>query len=399
MAAAGSAASEPLPEEDGVMRESIHLGTIRGIRIGLNWSLLVVFWLIAWSLAGSQLPHGAPGYARVAYWLAALVATLVFYACLLAHELAHAIVARRFGMRVEGIVLWLFGGVSKLRGDAPRASVELRMAAAGPATSLALGVGFLAVTRLLGAAGVSSLASAVTGWLGWVNALLAGFNLLPAFPLDGGRVLRGVLWQRHGDRTRATRSAARAGQAFGYLLIAFGIWELFGGAGLGGLWLVLLGWFLVGAARAEQEVVTMQARLAGLLVADAMTPNPVVVPADASVAGLVEHWLSRYRQAAFPVVDADGAVMGLVTPARVKRVPVPQRPYVLVRAIACPLRELVVSHPDAPLGEVVWRLAASREQQGLVMEGGHLVGMLSVADVTRAIRLAELTTPARGQAR
>jgi Zn-dependent protease len=334
----------------------------------------------------------------VAYWLAAVVATLVFYACLLAHELAHAILARRFGMRVEGIVLWLLGGVSKLQGDAPRASVELRMAAAGPATSLALGVGFLAVTRLLGAAGVSLLAGAVTGWLGWVNALLAGFNLLPAFPLDGGRVLRGVLWQRHGDRTRATRSAARAGRAFGYLLIAFGIWELFGGAGLAGLWLVLLGWFLLGAARAEQEAVTMQARLAGLLVADAMMPNPVVVPADTSIADLVEHWLSRYRQAAFPVVDADGSVLGLVTPARAKRVPAPQRPSVLVRAIACPLRELVVSPPDAPLGEVVWRLAASREQQGLVMEGEHLVGTLSMTDVRRAIRLAEPTTPARGEA-
>jgi Zn-dependent protease len=150
--------------ENQAVRESVHLGTIRGVRVGMNWSLLLVFWLIAWSLASTQLPHSASGHGPVAYWLAALAATPVFYACLLAHELAHAVLARRMGMQVEGIVLWLFGGVSKLRGDAPRASVELRMAAAGPATSLALGLGFLAATRLLDVAGVSLLASAAR-WL------------------------------------------------------------------------------------------------------------------------------------------------------------------------------------------------------------------------------------------
>ena len=230
------------------MDETVHLGRIAGVRVGINWSLFVIFWLIAWSLASSELPHAAPGHSDVAYWLAGFAAAVVFYGCLLAHELAHAVVARHHGIEVEGIVLWLFGGVSRLKGEAATPDTELRVAFAGPATSLGLGLLFWAVTLAIG---TGSLAAAVTGWLGWLNGVLALFNLVPAFPLDGGRVLRALLWRTSGDKTSATLRAGRAGEAFGYVLICFGLVEFLAGAGLGGLWLVFLGWFLLAAARAE----------------------------------------------------------------------------------------------------------------------------------------------------
>jgi Zn-dependent protease len=234
------------------MNETVHLGKIAGIRVGIHWSLLVIFGVVAAGLAGSQLPHSAPGHTAAMYWLAALAAVVVFYLCLLAHELAHAVVARRHHIEVEGIVLWLLGGVSKLKGEAADPKTEQRIAIAGPATSVILAVAFFVLSRVFGAAHPASLAAGVFGWLGWINGLLAVFNLLPAFPLDGGRVLRSVLWRHHGDKPRATMTAARIGRAFGYAMITIGIVGFFAtGLGVNGLWLAMVGWFLLSASRSE----------------------------------------------------------------------------------------------------------------------------------------------------
>jgi Zn-dependent protease len=234
------------------VNESVRLGTIKGIRIGVHWSLLLILWLLVASLAGYQFPHDAPGHASAAYWLAAVVATIAFYASLVAHELAHALVARRRHIEVEGIVLWLLGGMSKLRGDADSASDEYHISVVGPATSLALALAFFVLSRIVGAGHSAGLASAVLGWLGWLNGLLAVFNLVPAFPLDGGRVLRALIWRHTGDKRRATRAAAAAGTAFGYGFIALGVAGfIFGGGSFNGAWLALIGWFLISGSRAE----------------------------------------------------------------------------------------------------------------------------------------------------
>ena len=370
------------------MNESLHLGRIAGVRVGINWSLLVVFWLIAWSLASTELPHAAAHYSDPVYWVAGLTAAVAFYACLLAHELAHSIVARRAGLVVEGIVLWLFGGVSRFKEEAASPGTELRVAVAGPATSLGLALVFWAITLLIGDR--TSVVAAATGWLGWINGVLGIFNLAPAFPLDGGRVLRALLWRRSGDKARATALAGRAGEAFGYGLIAFGLLEFVAGAGLAGLWLVFLGWFLLVAVRAEASTSTLNAAIARLKAADVMTPNPLAAPADLSVERLLEDWVYPNRCSTFPLLDARGRTIGLVTIARVKRVPPSRRSTTTVSDIACPLAEVVTCAPRDDLVDVVQRMGRSPDQRALVFDGERLVGIISPSDVTRAHEHARL---------
>lgn len=244
------------------MNESVHLGRVSGIRLGANWSLLPISLLIAWTLAVELLPSAAPGYTTWGYWLFGVLTAAAFYACLLAHELAHALVARRHGVEVKSIVLWLFGGVAQLQGDTPTARAELQVAAAGPAASLAIAGTSAVASWLLGQVGVSSLLVASLGWLAGINVLLAAFNLLPVFPLDGGRILRALLWRRWGDRLSATTAAARVGMAGGFVLIAVGILEfLTGGGALSGIWLALIGWFITGAARQQRDRVSQRSEL------------------------------------------------------------------------------------------------------------------------------------------
>jgi Zn-dependent protease/CBS domain-containing protein len=370
------------------MNESLHLGRIAGVRVGINWSLLVVFWLIAWSLASSELPRAAAHHSHAVYWVAGLTAAAVFYACLLAHELAHSVVARRAGLVVDGIVLWLFGGVSRFKAEPATPNTELRVALAGPATSLAIALVFWGITVLIGDR--TSVVAAATGWLGWINAILAIFNLAPAFPLDGGRVLRALLWRRSADKARATAIAGRAGEVFGYGLIAFGLLESLAGAGLAGLWLVFLGWFLLVAARAEAATSTLGTALAGLKVRDVMTPNPRVAPAELSLERLIEDWVYPNRYSTFPLVDADGRPVGLITIGRVKQVPPDRRTTTKVSDIACPLDEVVTCTPGDALVDVVQRMATSADQRALVLDGERLVGIVSPSDVTRAHEHARL---------
>jgi Zn-dependent protease len=256
-----SAASGGRDRPAQIMNESFHLGRIGGIRIGLNWSLLPIFLLIAWSLAVVMLPAAAPGFTGWGYWFFALLTAAAFYASLLAHELSHAFVARRHGVSVSRIVLWLFGGVAQLEGDTPDARAELQVAAAGPAMSLGIAGVAAVLAWLLDLIGASPLMVAAVSWLAGINALLAAFNLLPAFPLDGGRILRAFLWRRWADRVRATAVAAKVGQVAGYGLIVVGAVEfLAGGGALGGIWLAVIGWFITVAARQQTEQVMKRAQ-------------------------------------------------------------------------------------------------------------------------------------------
>ncbi len=360
------------------------------MRVGANWSLLVVVWLIAWSLADVQLPLSAPDYGRAAYWVVGAVGAVTFFACLLAHELAHSMVARRHGVEVEGIVLWLFGGVSQLKDDPPDADAELRIAVAGPATSIAIALGFLGLTLAVNATGGPALVAAGLGWLGWINGVLAVFNLVPAFPLDGGRVLRAWLWRRHGDKVRATATAATAGRVFGYVLIGLGLAEFALGGSLGGIWLVFLGWFLLAASAAEATRSVFDTQLAGVPASAAMTADPIVAPAAITVQQLVDDWLYRHRCSTFPLVEADGAVSGLVTIARVKQVPADRRTTTPVRAIAAGAAEIVRCEIDEPLITVVGRMNESPDQRALVYDGGRLAGIVSPSDVARILERTEL---------
>ena len=372
------------------MNETFRLGRIAGIPVGVNWSVLVVLWLLAWSLATGYLPAIEAGYRTGEYWAAGLLAAAVFMCSLLAHELAHSIVATRSGVKVEGITLWLFGGVSKLDSEATTPRTDFRIAVVGPAVSL----GIAAVALLL-AAGLRSLDApalpvATLSWLGTINVILGLFNLIPAAPLDGGRVLRAVLWHRSGDHLGATLSAANAGRFFGGVLIALGVLEAFAGAGAGGLWLVFLGWFLLGAAKAEQTQAVLLEGLAGVRVRDIMSTHPIVVAGDLTVQAFLDGVVMQHHCSGFPVIGLDGLPSGLVTLARIKALPPAQRATTTVDQVAAPLAEVMQSTPEEPVVDLIRRLGASADGRALVFDETGLIGIVTPTDIVRMSEFAAL---------
>jgi Zn-dependent protease/predicted transcriptional regulator len=368
--------------------DDIRLGRIAGVKLGASWSLLVILGLITWTLGAEVLPVTAPGAGPVIYWPVAVVTAVAFFACVLAHELAHALVARSRDMEVEGITLWMFGGMSRLRDDAPDARTERRMALAGPLASLALGGGFVALTLLLAVARAPEVTVAATSWLGLMNVMLATFNLLPAYPLDGGRVLRAVVWRRTGDLRRATAVATSYGQRVGYALIGLGVLTVLAGAGVGGIWLVLLGWIILDAARTEQTGFEVRHLLRGVRVADVMSPDPVTVPADVTVEDLIPHYLVLYRCSAFPVIGHDGSPAGLITLSRIRDVPADARATTTVSRVATPLDRVATARPDDLVIDLLDRFTLGSGRRALVIDDGDLVGIVTASDVERTLEVA-----------
>jgi Zn-dependent protease len=261
------------------VRPSIPLGRIAGIKVGINASVFLIVVILVGGLTTGQLPAAFPDRSITAYVIAAIIAAVLFLASLLAHELAHSLVARRNGIEVESIVLWLLGGVAQLRGEARTPGADFRIAIVGPLTSLGLAIGFGLATAGLGLLGVTGLPTGVLAYLAATNAMLAVFNLIPAAPLDGGRVLRAALWRWRGERHTAAVNAARAGRFLGVLLIALGVVQVATSYGLGGVWLALIGWFVVSAATAEKK----QARLDGQADGATVAPSgadPTSLPPD-----------------------------------------------------------------------------------------------------------------------
>jgi Zn-dependent protease/CBS domain-containing protein len=368
-------------------KQGMRLGTVLGIEVRVDWSLAIVVVLLTWSLADVSFPSLSEGYRTGEYWIAAFATTLFFLASLLAHELSHSVVARRLGIQVYDITLWLFGGVSRLEGEARTPRGDFAIAFVGPATSMAIGIVACALALAVRAADGSSLAVTALFWLGSINLVLAVFNLIPAAPLDGGRVLRAWLWHRSGDHDRAAIKAARAGRVFGWVLVGIGVLEFIAGGDVGGLWLVFLGWFLLGAARAEEEQVVTQHALQGVRVGDVMTHAPVTAPADASVAAIVGDYVLGHPCSAFPLVDGSGNVVGLLTLAQCKRVPAGERATTRASAVATPIADVPTASPDELLVPVLRRTAGS-DGRVLVMRNGELVGIVTPTDVTRAVQRA-----------
>lgn len=366
----------------------VRLATVGGVPVRMHWTAVVIMALVAWSLAGVTLPDGYPDRSTWAYAVAGTLAAAVFLLGLLAHEGAHAVVARRNGVQVRSITLWMLGGVAELDGEARRPGAELRIAGSGPLVSLLLGGAFAALAAVCAAAGVTGLPVGALRWLASLNLLLALFNVLPGAPLDGGRLLRAALWQWRGDRQWATVTAAAAGRALGLVLITLGVLDFFLGGNGGGLWIALVGWFIVGAAGAEERTARLSGSLAGIRVGQVMTPAPDTVAPGVTVAEFIEHYLFTHRHSTFPVV-ADTRPIGLVTLARVRQVDPAARAYTTLGQVASPLREVPVAAPDEPLADVLPRMRVS-DGRVLVLADGALVGILSPADVTRVVDAAAL---------
>ena len=379
------------------MKETFSLGRIAGVRVGLHWSVLVIVVLVAVVLARGRLPAAHPGHPAWAYWALALLASVVFLASLLAHELAHAVVARRNGVEVEGITLWMLGGAARLRTEAPTPGAELRIAAVGPLTSAAAGGVFTGLAVWLDALHVSGLVVEAVAWLAAINIVLAVFNALPAAPLDGGRLLRSFLWHRTGDRVRATRGASAAGRVLGWLMVAAGLAAVLFAGNLSGLWSALIGWFLVGAATAEARQAELRSVLAGVPVSRVMTRDPVTVPTILTVGRfLTETPFDRFRHSAFPVVAPDGGVAGLVTVGVVGDVPPHLRSTTTIGDVMRPLQAIETAGPDDMVVDLLPRLQASSDHRALVLDEGRLVGIVTLSDISRVVTWLTTATRTHG---
>jgi Zn-dependent protease/CBS domain-containing protein len=372
------------------MRSTFTLGRVAGIEIGLNWTWLVVFALIVWSLTEGVFPLQVPGLSTSTYLVMGLLAAALYFVSILLHELGHAVQARREGVRVEGITLWLFGGVAQFSGSFPSAGAELRIAIAGPLVTVAVGIVCVVIGLL---SGLPPAVDGVAAWLGYMNFLLLGFNLLPALPLDGGRVLRALLWQARGDLAWATRLAAGAGRAFGYAFIAAGIALFIFQGAFTGAWLAFIGWFLLSAAGAEARYLAAQQALDGLRVRDLMVRDPVTVSPMQTIGEVMDGIVWQRRYTTYPVADA-GRVLGLLPFRCLVAVPRTEWEVHRVRECMIPLREVPVAREDEAVVDVLPRLTDSGINRALVLDGDRILGLLSITDVTMALEIGGPRRPA-----
>ena len=364
------------------MRNSYTLGRVAGIEIGLNWSVLALLALIMWTLATGIFPDTNPGLADNTYFAMAVAASLGFFASILLHELGHALQARRDGMQIDGITLWLFGGVARFGGMFPSAGAEFRIAVAGPIVSLLLTAGLLGGTRI---PGVPEPADGVLAWLGVINLALLIFNLIPALPLDGGRMLRAALWHWKGDLRSATTLAAGAGRVLALGMIGLGFALVVLGDGFSGIWLVLIGWFVLQAAGAEAQMVRVLPQR-GPQVGDMMDAHPVTTRPELTLEEFAEQAAGHPDQIVYPVVDGDRPV-GILPVAVLDETPRAEWGTRRVANAMVGRAFLPALSAEDGLDTAMEALRRSPTRRVLVMEGENLVGLLSVDDVARALGL------------
>lgn len=367
---------------------TFRVGRLLGIPIGIHPLWLVVVGLITWTLGSTYFPDADPGLDERAAYALGLVGALGLFAGIVLHELAHAVVARRHGIRVEEIDLWLLGGVARLEGEAKEPGDELRFASAGPAVTAVIAA-LLGIVRLVAGDRLPAWGLALVDYELYVNLAILAFNLLPAFPLDGGRIARSLMWRRHGDRDRATATAAGVGRAFGWGLVALGALSFFAGA-IGGLWFALIGWFLIVASAAEEQASRVAHALGGLTAADLMSAPAVSLPATLTVDEAIVAGFARHLFGAFPVTDAEGRAIGIVTQSDVRALPSSQRAVTALGAVAHDDPGLMVE-PSRPASDLISDAAFRRVGRVVVIDpAGRPAGVVSVTDIDRRLRAGGL---------
>jgi Zn-dependent protease len=374
-------------ESEAPVRRGFTVGRIADVEIAIDPSWLLVFALVLWSLAAGYFPVRYPGYGWTVYLAVGLLACLLFFASVLVHELAHALVANRSGEQVRRITLFVFGGMAHLRGEPKSPEAELAIAAVGPLTSFALAALFWIVGRLLVPDGASyGLWTGIFPYLTFINVALGVFNLLPGFPLDGGRLLRAWLWRRTGDLQAATARAGAWGVHMSTLLMVFGGLQIFAGALVGGLWLMFIAMFLRSAASAGMQAVTIERVLGRTPVARIMVEDPVVVPPDASLTEIVDDYFMRYGFGGFPVAR-DGVVEGMVSLSDVRTCPPEERGRRSVREVMRPITDAMRVAPSASVGEALRRMVDTGVGRLLVTDRGRLRALITRDGITRFVRI------------
>jgi Zn-dependent protease len=357
----------------------IPLFSLLGFRISIDLSWFVLAFLIVWTLSSGQFPRTLPGLDTAVYYTMGVLAALGLFASIILHELAHAVVARGFGLPIGGITLFIFGGVAELQDEPKTPRAEFWVAIAGPISSILIAAACYLAAVLAGQAGWAE-GFVVLAFLASINTILALFNLVPAFPLDGGRILRSILWWRNGDIKRSTRIAAFCGTVFGGVLMVLGVVQLFTGNPIGGTWQLLIGFFLSGAASQARNQVELTEGLRNVTVARVMDPNPVTVPPDATLQTLVDDFVYRYRRKLF-VVTEEGRALGFIGPQEARKVPRSQWPDTFVRAMMSPVDHRLVVTPATTALEAMYQFQSQNTPYLVVLEGNELRGFLKQKDI------------------
>jgi Zn-dependent protease len=363
-------------------RHSVPVGRIFGISIGLDYSWFLIFLLFTWALASSYYPAAYPTWSRAEYWIIGAATALMLFVCVLLHELGHSVVAMRYQISVRSITLFIFGGVSQIEGEPHSASAEFWIAVAGPAVSGALAVVF---TLLRPAVAAVSPLLALTTYLAYINGALAVFNLIPGFPLDGGRVLRAVLWSSTHSLRKATLAAATVGRFIGFFFIVWGVAQIFAGQLGNGLWIAFIGWFLENAASAQVQQQIIGSLLAGHTASEAMNTHYVSVPAATHLQDLVDRHILGSGSRTI-VITRDGEVVGLVTVHQVAAVPRDRWPTTTVADAMTPIARVKRVKPATGLWEAMTEMDRDGVNQLPVTEDGRILGMLTRADVIGYLR-------------
>jgi len=363
-----------------MFRSGTHIGRIFGIPIYLHSSWFIIFLLITLSLSVYFAQHN-PHWSRAQHWFVGIVTSLLFFGSVIFHELAHSVVALRYRIPVVSITLFVFGGIARIGREPASAKQEFNIAVAGPVSSYLLAALFFLLVRVF--AGVEMLVE-LAKWLAQINFLLATFNLIPGFPLDGGRILRSVVWARSGDYTRATRVAARGGQLFAYLLIFVGIWQAFTGNLVGGLWLAFIGWFLLTAAQESYAQVAVRNLLRDLRAEDIMSVEVPTVPRDISLEDYV-HELFRTGRRCHLVVS-DGQLVGMMSVHALNQVPRAEWATTSVQAAMLPPEKIYWARPNDALLTILERMQSEDVNQMPVVDDGQIIGLISRDSILRVIQ-------------
>jgi Zn-dependent protease len=369
------------------MRSSIRLGKLFGIEIGLHYSWFLIALLITMSVAAQFQASHAEWGSRV-IWALAILTALLFFVTLLAHEMSHALVARSRGLTTKAITLFALGGLAQIEKEPEDAKTEFLVGIAGPLSSAVIGVVSLGIAWALGWHVLTTPATPIRAmfvWLGYINLSLAAFNMIPGYPLDGGRILRSILWLTSRDALKATFRAATVGKIIALLFIAFGIFQFFGGAGFGGLWIAFIGWFLLQAATASASSVALTTGLKGVRVSDVMTADCVTLDGNMNVEQFVEGYMLRSGKRCF-VVAQNGEVAGLVTAHEIKELERPRWPYTTLSDIMRPLDQLHTVAPATPVMEALETMGRDDVNQLPVVSGSHLDGIITRANVLQFLQ-------------
>jgi len=351
------------------------------VRLDLSW--FVVFLLVLWTFAQAVFPQRNPGLSSAEYIAMAWAGAILFFLSVLLHELAHSAMARARGIQVEGITLFIFGGMARIRSEATTPKDEFLITVVGPLSSAAIGLVLLGFARAAQALGLPEAVIGVASWLALLNFVLAAFNLIPGFPLDGGRLFRSLVWQLTQDLRKATRWASLSGRSFGLLLVGLGVFYLFGGFLINGMWFIFIGWFLHQAAESSYRQLILRRILQGVRAREAMTRNPETVNPELALRDLVDEYFLKRRYNSFPVEDSTGHLQGLITLTQVKGVERDKWPTTRVSDVMTQICDAVTVGPEDSLADVLSKLESAGVGRALVVTDGRLEGVISRADVAQ----------------